>query len=316
MSKIKGGIVIPAKGQFTGYHIKCENCGKEIYQTKTQYNRAKHHFCSNKCQKEFQHRELFEDRECEICGKPFHVSKKSTQRFCSIECQKEWQKTIVGKLNPRYIRKKIVCETCGREFVTKNYKTKNGQHNFCSNQCRRKWYSAVFSQSDEWKEISKKRAVSILENNKIHTNTKPQIIINNLLDEMNISYINEKGFEYYAVDNYLNEYSLIIEVMGDFWHCNPLKFDDPNKQEIHKKRIPRDKAKHTYFSNIHNIEILYLWESDIYENINLCKLLIENYINNNGILSNYHSFNYHIKDEKLELNDLIINPFERNVVNA
>ena len=58
-------IYIPAKGQLSGYFINCENCGKEIYQTKTQYNRAKHHFCSNKCQKDFQHNQLFEDRVCE-----------------------------------------------------------------------------------------------------------------------------------------------------------------------------------------------------------------------------------------------------------
>lgn len=312
----QGGINIPAKGQLTGYFIKCENCGKEVYQTKTQYNRAKHHFCSNTCQKEFQHIKLFEDRKCEICGKLFHVSKKSTQRFCSPVCQREWQKTIVGELNPKYKRKRIICESCGKEFVDKNYKTQNGQHNFCSNQCRRKWYSTIFSQSDEWKEISQKRAISILANRQIDTNTKPQIMINNLLNEMKISYINEKGFKYYAVDNYLDKQHLIIEVMGDFWHCNPIKYNNPNAQEIHRKRIPKDKAKHTYFKNNYNIEILYLWENDIYNNIQLCKLLIENYIYHNGILNDYHSFNYHIENGELKLNDIIIAPFQRNVVNA
>lgn len=287
-----------------------------MYQTKTQYNRAKHHFCSNTCQKEFQHRELFEDRKCEVCGNYFHISKKSNQRFCSTHCQNEWQKTIVGELNPKYTRKKIVCECCGKEFFEKNYKTNNGQHNFCSTECRRKWYSTVFSKSKEWKNISQQRAISILENKKIDTNTKPQIIINNLLDKMNISYTNEKGFTYYAVDNYLNEQNLIIEVMGDFWHCNPLKYNNSNMNEIHKKRIPKDKAKHTYFKNMYNIEILYLWESDIYNNIKLCELLIKSYVNNNGSLKNYHSFNYHVENEELKLNDLIITPFQRNVVNA
>ena len=45
-----GEIKLPKKGQKSGYNIECENCGKDIYQTKTQYNSAKHHFCSNKCQ--------------------------------------------------------------------------------------------------------------------------------------------------------------------------------------------------------------------------------------------------------------------------
>lgn len=39
--------------QKSGYFIQCENCGKDIYQTKTQYERANHHFCNVKCQKEY-----------------------------------------------------------------------------------------------------------------------------------------------------------------------------------------------------------------------------------------------------------------------
>ena len=58
------------------------------------------------------------------------------------------------------------------------------------------------------------------------------------------------------------------------------------------------------------IEILYLWENDIYNNINLCRKIIEEYINNNGVLINYHSFNYSIKNNKIMLNDNIIIPFQ------
>ena len=126
-------------------------------------------------------------------------------------------------------------------------------HKFCSNKCRQAWYSEVFSKDENWREKSKKRAVRILENRQLDTNTKPQQIINSVLNEMNISYVNEKGFKYYAVDNYLGDFNLIIEVMGDFWHCNPIKYSSSNKYDIHKKRISKDKAKHTYFKNNYNI---------------------------------------------------------------
>lgn len=308
-------IHTPAKGQLSGHFIKCENCGKDIYQTKTQYNRAKHHFCSNKCQKEFQHKEKFEDRKCEICEQLFHVSKCSSQRFCSVQCQAKWQSAQTGVLNPKYKKIEIDCEYCGKKYYQKLYKTKNGQHNFCSNECRQKWYSEVFSQNEDWKEESKRRAVRILENRQIDTNTKPQTIINDLLDDMEIAYVNEMGFKYYAVDNYLNDYDLIIEVMGDFWHCHPLKYAKENMRDIQKKRIPKDKAKHTYLKNNHNIEILYLWENDVYNNLDVCKSLINEYINNNGILANYHSFNYRIKDENLILNENIVIPYQ-DMVNA
>ena len=306
---------MPAKGQLTGYFIKCENCGKEVYQTKTQYNKAKHHFCSNKCQKEFQHKQTHEDRNCEVCGDIFHVSKKSTQRFCSIECQGKWQSTQTGVLNPRSTKVEIKCEYCGKIFYEKLYKTKNGQHNFCSNECRRNWYSNVFSQNEEWKKKSRERATKMLEDRQLGVNTKPQQIINVILDDLNISYINEKSFQYYAVDNYLVDNNLIIEVMGDFWHCNPLKYDSPNNYDIHKKRIPKDKAKHTYLKNNYGIEVLYLWESDIYSNFDVCEKLIKLYIDKDGILKNYHSFNYHVENNKLVINEKIVIPYQ-DMVNA
>ncbi len=77
-----------------------------------------------------------------------------------------------------------------------------------------------------------------------------------------------------------------------------------------KNRIPKDKAKHTYIKNHYNVEILYLWEDDIYNRLYLCKRLIKQYIKSKGILPNYHSFNYHIKHNKLELNENIILPYQ------
>lgn len=306
---------MPSKGQRSGYLIKCENCGKETYQTKTQYNRAMHHFCSNKCQKEFQRIDLFEDRKCEVCGKEFNVSKKSKQRFCSNKCQNEWQKTNVGILNTKYTSEEIECECCGKKYYQKQYKIKKHQHNFCSNECRRYWYSNVFSKDETWIEESRKRAVKILEERNIDTNTKPQKIINDLLNNMNVYYINEKSFDYYAVDNFLYNNNLIIEVMGDFWHCNPLKYSSFENYDIHIKRISRDKAKHTYLKKFYGIEILYLWEDDIYNRLDVCKKLIDKYIIRNGILDNYHSFNYHLENDNLILNENIVIPYQ-DTVNA
>lgn len=182
-------------------------------------------------------------------------------------------------------------------------------HHFCNETCRQQWYSEIFSQDKNWKEISKIRAASILSKRKIDTNTKPQIIINTLLDDMGIKYRNEENFKYYSIDNYLYEHNLIIEVMGDFWHCNPLKYTYKSMRDIQKKRIPKDKAKHSYILRHHDIEILYIWENDIYNNIELCKELILKYVNNAGKLENYNSFNYSIVNNELVLNKKLIMPF-------
>lgn len=304
---------MPRKGQRSGYIINCENCGKEIYQTKTQYERAKHHFCSNVCQKQFQHKELFEDRSCEICGTVFDVSKKSSQRFCSIKCQGKWQSTQIGELNPRTNKISCLCDNCGKEIKIIPADYERWKYHFCNEKCRKTWYANVFSQSAEWIDISRKRGAELLKNREILTDTKPQLLINQLLNKLEIDYTNEEVFKYYSVDNFLIDYNLIIEVMGDFWHSTPLKYDLNNLHEIQRKRLSKDKAKHTYIKNQHNVEILYLWETDIYNNIEMCEKLILEYINCNGILNNYHSFNYDISDNKIILKQNLIYPlYEQN----
>ena len=141
------------------------------------------------------------------------------------------------------------------------------------------------------------------------SSTAPQKTINSLLGELNISYANEQKFGYYAADNFLSDYNLIIEVMGDYWHTNPLKYDFA-QYEMQKRVIKTDRAKHDYILNNHRIEILYLWETDINKHIDVCRHLILSYVENDGILQDYHSFNYHIDNDSLVLNTNIITPHQ------
>ena len=78
---------MPTKGTKTGITFNCEWCGKEVYQNRYHYNKNKHHYCSNECQKKAQRQLAYEIRKFEVCGKEFECSKKSTQRFCSEACQ-------------------------------------------------------------------------------------------------------------------------------------------------------------------------------------------------------------------------------------
>lgn len=292
----------------TGVWVECECCAKKIYKTQSQFNKHKHHYCSNKCQSDTKHKETYEDRKCEICGQLMHVSKKSTQRFCSDKCQHTWQSQQVGLLNKRCTKQYIKCEFCKKEFLIQKYRLNNNSAHFCSNECRQKWYSTVWSQSDDWKEESRKRQANILKGYSAVTLTKPQIIVNDILSKMNINFINEKDFIYYSVDNYLQDHNLIIEVMGDYWHSNPTRYKQLN--DLQKKNVRRDKAKHSFLFDHYYIEVLYLWEKDIINNPMLCEHMIGEYINNNGKMDNYHSFNYELADGQLVLKNNIIVPYQ------
>lgn len=299
------------KVKLTGHNINCDNCGKEFYRRQYHIDRQEHQFCCPECQMEYQHKEKFEIRKCEICGKEFECSKLSTQRFCSNKCNAEWQKTITGENNPAFKSIKIPCTYCGKEYYVKPYKLNIQEYFFCNEKCRQDWYANIWSQRDEWREKKRIDAIKILESGAISkVNSKPQQLIDSILDKNNIKYQREKGIKYYSIDNYLAESNLMIEVQGDYWHVNPLKF--PNKiNKAQYERISKDKAKHTYTKNHYNVEILYLWESDVYDNLEMCEKLILKYIKRNGDLKNYHSFNYYLdKNGELLLRNNLIIPYQ------
>lgn len=71
--------------------------------------------------------------------------------------------------------------------------------------------------------------------------------------------------------------------MGDYFHVNPLIYTDSNEiNNMQKKDIDRDKSKHTY---------------------------IKKYIESNGKLEEYNSFNFSFCDNNLKLNNNIIKPY-------
>ena len=299
------------KKEYTKNHPKieqviCSNCNIEYNRRKQ--SRYKNNYCSLKCEKEFKYNLYNETRNCNICNNTYQCLKTSSKQFCSIQCQGKWQSTQVGILNPRFTSELVVCDWCKKETYKKQYIINNESKNFCCTKCRQDWYSNIFSQSDEWKLKSQLNAVRILESGLIsQTNSGVQKIVNEILNDLNIEYINEKGFNYCAVDNYLVNYNLIIEVMGGYWHCDN-RFYPIIPYEMQVNRIRMDKIKHTNIKKDYNIEILYLWENDILKNKNMCTELIKQYINKKGILSNYHSFNYEY-NKMLILNDNLIIPY-------
>lgn len=295
----------------TGHEVTCENCGKKFYRRQYHIDMHEHMYCCQQCQIEHRHKEKFEIRKCEICGTEFECSKLSTQRFCSQLCNSKWQTQFVGELNPQFTRVKMKCDYCGNDIYVKQSRLESQEHHFCNEKCRQKWFAEVWSQREEWKDMCRERIIDELTSGKMNTiNSQPQQIVDELLRKLHINFEKEKNIKYYAVDNYLLDYNLMIEVQGDYWHSSPIQFATKlNQQQF--DRISKDKAKHTYIYNHYNIEPLYLWESDINNRLDVCEKLILEYIQKNGILDNYHSFNYDInKENKIILNNNIVIPYQ------
>lgn len=264
---------------------------------------------------------------CRVCGKRLvvipSVFKKQKYFYCDEHKTHEGNKGHDSKF---YNRVHVNCTNCGKEceVIPAKYKKVNSfgdNHNFCCKECyweyRKKYYvgekGVMYHHKHSEESLKKSQQTRAKrKDEKDILNTKIQIKINELLDKLDIKYEREKDFTYYNVDNYLTEYNLIIEVMGDYWHSNPLTYNENgrNMNDIQRRTLTKDKQKRSYIKNHYQIPILNLWERDINENIQLCELIIKEYVKNNGALPNYNSFNYHIKDNMLELNDILITPYQ------
>jgi G:T-mismatch repair DNA endonuclease (very short patch repair protein) len=265
---------------------------------------------------------------CKECGKELIIRPSEYKKQKHFRCDEHIKHKRSGKNSPFYNRIDVNCTNCGRLYPVTPYdynkRNKFGDnHNFCCQQCyweyRSKYYvkekSNMFGvpQSEENKAKQRDLAIRMIANGELpQTMTKPHKVISELLQEHNIEVENEHSEKYHSIDIYLPEYNLMIEIMGDYWHANPLKYDSINLTKQQKKSIKQDKSKHTYIKKYKDIEILYLWEQDIKKNIDLCWLLIREYICQDGILNNYHSLNYCVDNDMLRLNDIIVLPFQDN----
>lgn len=261
----------------TNKNIFCSECGASILRKKK--TEQDNYFCSKECQKIFNEKRYYKDFECVQCGKKKRIKKSDNRKTCSSDCRKKWvieSGLFSGNNNPRYRvdisddNRTLFCEWCGKKYVVGANKINKSR--YCSIECRREWYSKVWSQNENWKNKKSIQAAKQMKSNKNKTETIPQKKINDVLIRNNIEFENEQCFEMFSVDNFLFKHNIIIEVMGDYWHCNHLVFSEI-QQEHQINRIRMDKIKSSYFKN-KKIPVLYLWERDINNDIFLCEKII------------------------------------------
>lgn len=96
------------------------------------------------------------------------------------------------------------------------------------------------------------------------------------------------------------------------------KFD--KTKDIYCECCKQNKPTSSYnyrniITNHYSIPILYLWETDINQNPNLCIALIKYYIENDCNLPNYHSFNWKVENNNLSQKKELIVPYQDIPVN-
>lgn len=108
-----------------------------------------------------------------------------------------------------------------------------------------------------------------------HYTSKLEKTFANILDLLNIKY--ETPFYARPIkafyDFYLEEYNLIIEVDGDFWHSNPLKYPEGPTAKCQIKNAKRDEEKNKWAED-NDYKLIRIWENDINNNIQKVKHIL------------------------------------------
>jgi G:T-mismatch repair DNA endonuclease (very short patch repair protein) len=119
------------------------------------------------------------------------------------------------------------------------------------------------------KETLNKLTKTLLDNpRKFSSSSKPEKRIEKIIKSMGFEVIRTYRVNEYVCDIFLPKFNLIIEYNGDYWHCNPNKYDSnyvhPHKKKPSSQIWYEDKIRIDNIINYnYNLEVV--WESNFNE---------------------------------------------------
>lgn len=122
-----------------------------------------------------------------------------------------------------------------------------------------------WSNQEERDKQSKKVIARLIKNNYRNPKTKLEIRFENILNLLNIKHEYQHPLSSAIFDFYLPEKHLLIEVDGDFHHCNPNGLHPIPIHPIQIKSVANDIRKNGIAKD-NNIKLLRFWETDINKN--------------------------------------------------
>ena len=110
----------------------CQFCGKEFTRKAShciEGSKDTGDYCSTKCANLAKRKYAMVQKQCKNCQSIFWVKESDVGVFCSIECKREFE--TKQKVS-------LVCQYCGKSFVTTNYKANIQHRKYCNIDCRNK----------------------------------------------------------------------------------------------------------------------------------------------------------------------------------
>ena len=121
-----------------------------------------------------------------------------------------------------------------------------------------------YKDNPKLKEDSSIRRINWLKTNLSSKKSKLELRFESMLKLINLKFINQYEFKKRLFDFYLEDFNILIEVDGDFYHCNPDSKHNEIVYDTQKITKQNDVYKDTLCLE-HNILLLRFWEKDINE---------------------------------------------------
>lgn len=234
--------------------------------------------------------------KCEICEKEFlPKNEKKPPRTCSKQCKNELarkntinqfsdpaareiqrQKSLIQKKDPEYQKKvKQAMTARTKRWAEQGHprlgikhsetaKEKIGQAN--KGRFKGKTWEEIYG-----KDIAKRRklenSLSMSKKNEVLLKEKRSTLEEKILPYLS-GYENNIQISYYNVDFLNRKTNHIIEIYGDYWHCNPKIYPDdfvhPYFKMTAKERRNLDQQRKQYLELL-GYSVTVVWESDLEE---------------------------------------------------
>jgi G:T-mismatch repair DNA endonuclease (very short patch repair protein) len=221
------------------------------------------------------------ERVCPICNQKIKTKSKdkticcrnhlnklkgtSLCKSCSLKLQTGEGNPFYGKKHTKKTLLKISKSRKGKGTGNNNAMSNPIWRKKSSENLKKKWASGEL---EETRKLMSEHMKKTIRSGKIKygvTSKKEKQIIQ-FLKEHNITSIQSYRVDTKICDIYISSLNLIIEYFGDYWHCNPDKYDEnyfnQKKGKTAKQIWDYDKNKIDLIRNFgYNLEVI--WENDL-----------------------------------------------------
>jgi hypothetical protein len=204
---------------------------------------------------------------------------------CSFELQKGEGNPFYGKTHKKESIKKISKSRKGKGTGNSNSMSNPIWRKKASDNLKKKWGSGELEKTRKLMSEHMKKTIKLGKIKSGITSKKEKEIIQ-FLKEHNIPSTQSYRVDTKICDIYIPSLNLIIEYFGDYWHCNPNKYNEDyfnQKKNMSAKEIWNyDKMKIDLIINYgYNLEVI--WETELKSNNNKIITILKKYDANNKL---------------------------------